>query len=145
MSRFNYAIRIFALAYFFIPLSISNPILKPYKKEVMDIIKTHCKMGEFNNPPKQFLYFRKLKDGLIGQCGRSRLGFFYTIEIDPGQWNTLSEEEKFETITHEISHCVLMEEHVDNPTNYMYYRLVSLPKELVIKQLLDNIKLRCGR
>jgi hypothetical protein len=143
MKLLRYALCILSIFYFFGPVSFDNKVLEPYKLEVMTMIQQHCYPSQYYNPKKQFLYFKQLTDGAIGQCVLNP--FYYKIEIDPDYWRHLSEDERYQLLAHELTHCVLLIDHIDNKNDYMYYYMVDIPKDIVKKQLLENIKLRCGR
>lgn len=143
MRLLRNALCIFALFYLFTPTSYSNKDLKPYRDEVMDIIDQHCNSADYYHPRKQFLYFQKLTDYKIGECFINPL--FYTIKIDLIFWAHANETERFELLSHELTHCALVYNHVDNYYNYMYYSIVTLSKDVILNQFLDNIKRRCGR
>lgn len=139
----KYAIYLLSLLCILGPISLNNKTLEPYKEEVLAIIQEHCNMFQYNNPIDQFLYFKRLNDGVVAQCLYSP--FFYTIEVDPDYWKHMTEDERFQTMAHEMTHCTLLLQHVDNPYNYMYYRMVDISKKEVIKQLEKNLKDSCGR
>lgn len=143
LKQLKYAICLLAIFYFFGPVSFDNKTLEPYKIEVMDIIHKHCDNSQYYNPRKQFLYFKHLTGGAVGECSINP--WYYKVQIDPYYWKHFTEDEKFQVIFHEYTHCALLLNHVDNKNNYMYYMMVDLPKEVLIKQFLENVKLRCGK
>jgi hypothetical protein len=143
LKLFRYVLCVFAIFYLFGPISFDNKTLEPYKIEIMDIIKKHCNNDEYYNPLKQFLYFQRQGNEVIGQCNLNN--FYYSITIDPDYWKHFTEDEKFQLVAHEVFHCALGFLHVDNPNNFMYYRMVDLNRSTVISQMESYLKFRCGR
>lgn len=143
LKMLKYVLCILCIFYFFGPISFDNKTLEVYKVEVLKIIQDHCYPSQYYNPRKQFVYFKHLTDGVVGQCALNP--WYYKIEIDPTYWKHMSEDERFQVMAHEMTHCLLLLDHVDNRYNYMYYMMVDLPKKTVIDQLLVNLKYRCGR
>lgn len=126
---------------YFIPYSHTNQILIPYTNAVMKIVNTYCTKSEYNNPLHEYIYFSKLSQDDIGQCGFGYNKF--TIKIDSKFWFRASEDERYETVFHEMYHCLFGKEHVDNPKNYMFYRIANLSKETVTQQFTDDVKKIC--
>ncbi len=130
-----------ALYIYFIPFTHTNEVLKPYTNHVMTIVNQYCKKDQYNNPLHDYIYFSKLKDDEVGQCGMGYNKFI--IKIDSKFWRTANEDEKTEVIFHEMYHCLFYKDHVDNPLNYMYYRMTDLKKEVIIQQFTDDVKRIC--
>jgi hypothetical protein len=140
----NNALLFYLIIYLFAPLSISNEVLKPYKNAALDIIKQHCIKGQYFDPPKQFLYFTNLPDNEIGECDIPRSYAYYIIKIDSSYWNRATEEQRYEVMVHEMTHCTLFLQHSDDKNNYMYYSIVGLTTLEVNKQFIDNLRSHCG-
>lgn len=143
LRRISYAILSIYLLINFIPLYYINKQLKPYEQEVMEIVKQYCKSNQYFRPSQRMMYFHTLKDNAIGMC--IILPFSFKIEIDPLFWISADSDQRTEVIYHEMAHCLLGKEHVDNPNNYMYYSLVDMPKEEVKKQFIKDLEKHCGK
>lgn len=46
---------------------------------------------------------------------------------------------------HELSHCLLGLDHVDNYKNYMYYSVIHIPDEDLNNQLIQDIQRLCKK
>lgn len=143
LKRFSYAILSLYLCANFIPLYYVNKTLKSYHKEILDIVKQYCKPNQYFNPHRQLIYFETLKDDAVGVCMMNN--FSYIIKIDPKNWAISNEDERFEIITHEMAHCLLKKQHVDNSKNYMYYSIAQLNKEIVKEQFITDLEAYCGK
>lgn len=142
LKKFNYVLLCLCI-YLFTPINYCSEELKPYRNELMSIVNEHCTIKQYNNPIHKYIYFKKLPGEEIGLCGVKRGG--WKISIDPDFWRTANEDQKFELLAHELSHCILLKDHVDNQGNYMYYRLDPIPKEIVKQQFIENLRSKCGR
>ena len=134
---------LFLCLYSLTPINYCSKDLKPYRNELLALTKQYCKPGQYYNPAHKFLHFRKMKDHIIGYCSPTLVG--YSITIDPTYWNRTSEDDRFQLIAHEISHCILGKDHVEDMHNYMYYSIYPLTKEVVTKQFIENLRSTCGR
>lgn len=123
------------------PIHYVNPQLKPLTNEIFSIVNQYCKPGQYYNPRHTFVYFKKLKEPIVGQCGMGIQR--YSIVLDPPYWNYYNINDKFQLLVHEFSHCILFKNHVDDPKNYMYYSMVNLTKEQIKEQFIKDLKEHC--
>jgi hypothetical protein len=116
--------------------------LYPYYKDFMAFSKKKCSKIE---TPNQFLLtFGTLKNDQIGLC--------YTypfnkreIFIDESYWGIATEIEKRQLIYHELTHCILDKDHVNDAENYMSPYLFPLEEQELYKQLTINIEEFCNK
>lgn len=78
----------------------------------------------------------------IGLCSPDINGF--TIDIDYYWWQKASLNERQNLIFHELSHCSIYRDHVDDIDNYMYPTLMNIPESKVLTQLTDNMVDYCN-
>lgn len=114
-----------------------NPSLIPYTNETQNIIETYC-TGKIYKYVSSVIDFNNLEDDEIGVCNFGKN--VYTIEIDKRFWGVATENEKFQLVTHEMTHCLLHVLHLDKKDNYMYPIFTDIPKEKVISQLKEICK-----
>lgn len=126
---------------YFIPFTHTNEVLIPYTNKVMTIVNQYCRKDQYNNPLHEYIYFAKLTGDDIGQCGWGFNKFIIKIRAD--FWDRATEDERTEVIFHEMYHCLFKKDHVDNPLNYMYYRMTYLKKEVIVQQFIDDVKQIC--
>lgn len=130
------------LSYMFVPIHTVNPDLKPYVDEVVTITRMACKDNQYNHPQHSFVLFKKQRGQVIGICKSTPLNF--TVEIDPKYWNRSSGDDKWQLMYHELAHCLLEKEHVNDQHNYMYPSVVKLTKDEVVHQYIQDLKEHCG-
>lgn len=140
LKKLKYVL-LFICIYLITPISYCNKDLKPYVKEIMDLTNTYCKPSQYNNPKHVYYFFRKLPKNMIGYCDDQINGF--SIVIHPLYWQRATDADKFQLIAHELSHCLLSKEHVDNKWNYMYPSLYPLSREVVTQQYIENLRSVC--
>lgn len=78
----------------------------------------------------------------IGEC--INYGDEFIIHIDPIFVKGYSYENVFETVVHELTHCVLrIHEHSPDTKNYMYTSNRRLPLSVLKEQAINDIKTVC--
>lgn len=123
-----------------VPNKRADTDLYPYYKDFMTFSKKKCNKIE---TPNQFLLtFGTLKNDQIGLC------YSYAfnkreIFIDEAYWNNATEVEKRQLVYHELTHCILNKDHVNDEKNYMNPYLFPLEEEELYKQLTVNIDEFC--
>lgn len=129
--------------YYFVPIHYTDQALKPYKEEIVQVTQKYCG-NKYYHPLHQYIYFKKLKPPTAAECV-TKLNT-YKILVDPTFWKYADDNYKWRIITHELGHCLLGLDHVDNPQNYMYYDDdVYLTKEIVRYQFIQDLRRRCGK
>ena len=141
LRAISYALLCLALLISFTPINYVSAPLRPYHLEILKLTRGYCSSDQFFNPSQQLIYFNRLKGQEIGVCIVRAHSF--TVQIDPIYWLTSDENAKWELMYHELAHCFLLKNHVDNPENYLYPYAVGLNKEEVTKQFIEDLKEHC--
>lgn len=141
--KFELSILFLTICYFFTPVYYVNPQLKPLTNEIFSTVNQYCKPGQYYNPRHTFIYFKKLKEPIVGQCGFGIQK--YTIQLDPSYWNIYNNDDKFQLLVHEFSHCILFKDHVNDRNNYMFASMVNLTKEQIMEQFIKDLKEHCEK
>lgn len=130
------------LLFLSVPSKRADNDLYPYYKDFMVFSKKKCNKIE---TPNQFLLtFRILKNDQIGLC----YTYPYSkreVFIDEFYWNSATEKEKRQLVFHELTHCILDKDHVDNEMDYMNAYLLPLEEDILYKQLTSNIEEFCNK
>lgn len=141
--KFKLFILILLYSYIFIPIHYINPQLKSITDEIFNTVNLYCKHNQYYIPKNTLVYFKKLKEPIVGQCG---LGFHqYSIVLDTTYWNYYNDDYKYQLLVHEYSHCILFKKHVSDETNYMFPSMVKLTKEQVKEQFVRDLKEHCEK
>lgn len=119
-----------------------DPGLIVYFEKAKATIDSLCTPSQYSYPPVASVRFAKLEQGVIGLC--TQYLYKWTIEIDPGHWDNLSELERIALLRHEMAHCMLGKNHVKDPNNYMYEYLPRLSEEVQLKQFIKDINDHCN-
>lgn len=131
------------LGYVYYPYKSIDPELNKYYNMYLGMIKLNCPELKYNNPGQIIIKFDNLKEDELGYClvGSNR----YIIAIDKQYWKRASRDEQYDTVFHELTHCVLLEDHVTNPNNYMFPYASHLLSTEVFNQTLENIQKKCEK
>lgn len=116
--------------------------LSPYYQEFVQLSLDNCKISSKLNFPN-FLYagIKSLDYPMAGVCNRSLITWF--IFIDKDFFNKYTEIQKKTMIFHELTHCILKLNHIDNPNHYMYPIIVDITEEELKNQVIENINTVC--
>lgn len=142
LKNLKYVLLFFCI-YVFTPISYCDKTLNPYVQEVLEITNQHCNKKQYYNPAHTYVYFKKMSGHMIGYCSPKING--YGITVDPLYWKYANEDDRFQLIAHEMTHCILGKDHVDNKHNYMYYSVYPLTKQIIIQQFIENLRSVCGK
>jgi len=136
ISYLTYTILLYPMVY----SSTVDEELKPYVSTYFVHLKSHCP-EEVYNVHHDIVFSDKGDDRWVGVCKTyvNRV----VIEIDRVWFYGSSEKEKEQLIFHEMAHCFIEKEHVEDSSNYMYPYMVSLPRPLYTQQAIDDIKDYC--
>lgn len=147
----NRQLRLFAiffclgyLAFVAMPSKNVDSTLKPYYDDYYSVVRPLCSTVHYltqNKVNVKFADLSMLGHGTIGLC-RARL-FMYTVLIDPRAWLIMTEADRYQVMMHELSHCHMFLPHVDDPYNYMFAYEVTMSKEEVRRQLIENAHIHC--
>lgn len=143
LKKISYALLSGYLFYSFTPVNHVDKALKPIVNDLYKEVYTYCKPGQYHNPIKRSFIITHLKYPEIGECYVNPS--FFIIKVDPDFWHTASNDDKFQLLAHEMAHCLLHKDHVDNPNNYMYYELRKLKKKVVREQFIVDLEEHCGK
>lgn len=119
-----------------------DPELVPYVAEYKNLLDKYCETKQYNT--SNFYSIKllpKMEADHIGVCYRKFNG--YKIEINGEWWNTASEDDRKQLIFHELAHCLIDKDHVEDQTNYMNPFFVSLKYQDLYDQVTLDIYNRC--
>lgn len=125
-----------------------DPELRHFYDEFNKLVKDNCnKRGIISNPSRikiEFIdYINERKDSnvVIGQC---QLGLFkYRVIIHRKWYASSTLLERYNLLYHELSHCILKLQHIDDYNNFMYPEMVILPYDKLKQQVVNEIKAIC--
>jgi hypothetical protein len=123
------------------PINKIDPKTKAMYKEYISYIPKDCRSKALRQN-KIVIRFEALDSDFIGYCNKvfkERI-----ILLDVNYWRWTSTEDQKQLLFHELSHCLLNKEHVEDITNYMYPAQYSLPMALVIEQVKMDIETFCS-
>lgn len=126
-----------------VPKRNYHPELNPYIDQYMEILQEPCMPDQLNYPGNTYAGFVSgfINPVTAGTCTRTKA--FWQINISRPVWDKLRESEKRELMFHELSHCILWKNHVENPRHYMYNTMTSYLID-VDQQVLEDAWERCG-
>lgn len=126
------------------PIHNNHPDFQPFVDEYLTIINKECLEDQINYPKKTAIFYtNSFPDNQIaGECERWDGG--WDIIILRSEWDKITPDDKRVLIFHELSHCMLLKEHVESPDNYMYSSIVDLNKDVVYDQVLEDAWTHCG-
>lgn len=119
-----------------------DPQTKKFYKEYISYIPETCK-PDILRQNKIIIRFEKLESNFIGFC--NRMFKQRVILLDVGFWSWTRETDKKQLLFHELSHCLLNKEHVDNAAHYMYPSQLALSESFFVEQVKEDIKEYCSR
>lgn len=132
----------FVLAGFvYFPIKRIDPALKGYYDYYQELKNEVCPSLKLYKPAKIIIDFGMKSGPYIGICYRSNIGFHITV--DRQWWDHEDEQDRFQLMMHELSHCMLGLDHIEDPSNYMYPSFMYLDKDTVIQELTANFKAQC--
>lgn len=130
---------------FIVPIHYVNEELQPYYNEFFTYVDSKCKKEQINVPSQIVVDFGPMmSEGDIGYCIAID-GIRFKINIDKDYFIRSNEEQKFNLMVHELSHCVLSQKHSEDSRHYMYYMENGLSKEATIIQLKQVIEGICDK
>ena len=120
---------------FHVPKEVKN-----YYNEYVSYIPHDCrrKVFRFN---KFNIKFSPLGGDFIGFC--NKMFRERKIILDTQYWKWMSEADKKQLLFHELSHCLINKNHVEDMTNYMYPTAYTVPEEIFVAQVKEDIKNYC--
>lgn len=125
----------------FIPNTNINPELQSYYEDYMGIVNQYCTKDQYNQPVRLDIDFENLPDPEIGHC-EIRINSYY-IKLDRSYWLESNEDARRQLMFHELSHCIIDKDHVNDVSNYMFFMTQPLEPTTVRRQVTDDIKDHC--
>src|ERR1035437_6156964 len=123
-----------------------DPQLTKYVDDYYNLVAKNCNTNNYNTGSMITVEFAKFpKDSTImGVCHRFING--YKIQINRAYWdNELIADEKLQLLFHELAHCVIYKEHVEDKSNYMNAEFYYIQYEKFIKQVTADIRFQCRK
>jgi hypothetical protein len=118
---------------------------KPYTNVYYNYLKEYCKTNKYN---RQAFFTIEMADEMenpnwIGVCEDKVNG--WSIKINRKWWN-MNHDVAFrqQLLNHELTHCLLLKDHVNDKSNYMYPQLIKLDPIQVIMQTTGDIYNHCN-
>ncbi len=127
---------------YFIPYTIIDPALENYDREYKALLIKYCPKDKYIHPLQKTMYFQDLPIGNIAYCQTNSYTSF-KIVYNKREWDIQSEEQRFSTARHELSHCYFGIGHSDDPKNYMYPYERFLSRQVVEQQTIELIQEQC--
>lgn len=119
-----------------------DPELQMYVSEYYDMVKTRCPEKSLDRSYK--IEFAPDTDEWIGLCTFKLNG--YHIQINERWWNkTALMRQKRLLMYHELSHCILEKEHIEDPLHYMYPFITFMYYEQYVDQVRSDIDEFCAQ
>ena len=118
--------------------------LKPYYNEYHHLLDKNCPTKKYNKTNR---FIIELVDDMreehnwLGVCEQKVNGF--SIKIDKGYWDTAVDSDRRQLMFHELAHCLIYKDHVDDPNHYMDATFGSLPEDVYMKQAIEDIQEAC--
>lgn len=138
------------MIYLITPVHHTTRALRPYVDEFMGIAKSVCPHDRLFLPnktvirfgkPSEFEKYEKLLE--VGYCKLSP--FEYEIVINKEFFEQESEANKSQIMAHELTHCVLGEDHSDSDHDYMYpVQREGMTKAELDQQVLAHMEYDCA-
>jgi Zn-dependent peptidase ImmA (M78 family) len=126
--------------YRIVPIHYVDKGLESYVSDFEQLDKIYCPGGEL--PNQLVIKFGDLsKENWLGVCKISPVRS--EVIFDKDYWTNADEDDKISLVFHELSHCILDLDHVDDPNNYMYPSYTRMNRDVVIAQTIKNIKETC--
>lgn len=119
-----------------------DPILEPYTFDYYKLVEDRCPQKYRYLTDMYTIQFIDKSDDFIGVCLWRYHG--YKIQINKDWWDGAAEFEKRQLMYHELAHCVINRQHVDNPGHYMNPYTMPIPYNVYIKQVIEDINNYCA-
>lgn len=124
-----------------LPYTKIDPVLGMYYNTIKYAVDRDCPSQDYYHPNQILMKFDNLQGQTIGMCTRTINR--YTIRIDSSWWSEARQDERFQLMAHELSHCILGADHVDDRHSFMSSTFQTLSMSEVILQLRELIKEKC--
>lgn len=115
--------------------------LSPFVYQFDAKVESKCNKLQYYRPMKRTIIFHELNYPIIGLCTNTLL--YYKIQVNPEWWATANDDDRYQLIAHESTHCMFFEGHTEDPTNYMAAIYAYIPKIELDKQVDNMIAKHC--
>lgn len=127
-----------------LPVHNVHPDFQYLVDEYTAIVNKECLPDQLFYPSKTSILFVKSfpEKDTAAQC--TRFEDAWEIEVLQSEWDKITLDNRRTLIFHELSHCMLLQEHVENPMNYMYPSIVDIEFNVINDQVLEDAWNHCG-
>ena len=125
-----------------IPYTVIDPQLSKYDTDYLNIVKQYCGSTKYFHPLQKTIYFQEMENNHIAYCARNRFTKL-NIVVNSKYWKDSSEDMKYSTLVHELTHCYFRVGHSENKHHFMYSFENFLTREEVDTQLIEFLKEQC--
>jgi hypothetical protein len=126
--------------YVYAPVVAVGEDFKFYYSQFMVLYNRHCSYRKL--PNKIVIKYKKLPSGIIGLCTSSAVSA--TISIDPEYWEMANENFKKQLMYHELGHCFLDLDHVEDKNHYMNAYVSEISNDELMRQVREDFRNKCG-
>lgn len=126
-----------------VPINHVDKELKPYYDDYMFLANSFCTPEQYWYPSKVRIYLTDLQGQTIGTCAY-RYPSAFDIMIDRTFFKAVDDVKRFQLLAHEMRHCLFVVDHNPDPNNYMAEYFPSIPKFILYRQVIDDLKKSCG-
>lgn len=115
--------------------------VQPFYNKYMKVLNTYCNEDQYFHPAFK-IEIKKLSEPVIGLC--ISLPNKFTIYLDETFWNEENDVDKLILVAHELTHCMLDQEHIDKYGHFMAPSFYPIPLERLYSQMIDLFKEKCN-
>jgi hypothetical protein len=127
-------------SYIITPVVAIGEDFRFYYSEFMVLYNHYCSHRKL--PSKIKIRYKRLPEGIIGLCTSSAISA--TISIDPEYWETANDEQRKQLMFHELGHCFLDLDHVEEKRHYMNAYVTDLTDLELMSQVNEDFRSKCG-
>lgn len=127
---------------FFVLINVVTPTSKEIDKSInvhythyMRLVDEFCTKDQYFNPISYNITLKSLERPYIGFC--HYIGSYYEITLSRSYWMTSSDDDRFQLLAHELTHCLFEAEHTDDPNNFMY---ASHSRTMTMPEIEDQVR-----
>ncbi len=118
-----------------------SPEIAPMYIEFNNLVRQNCREDQYFHPQFKIM-FKALEGDIIGMCMTYPNSF--VIHLDTKFWKESDQDDRRQLLYHELLHCNMSLDHVEDKHNIMYYAFNKLSKDEILKQTLKHIKSKCN-
>lgn len=123
-----------------------DPSLQDFVSGYYELVNKDCSdPAKYNSSSFYSIQFITLDkdDSTIAYCQIKNLG--YDIRVNRNYWNEMNVADQRQLMYHELAHCVVYRDHVNDESNYMNPYFYAIPYSKYIKQVVADIKEQCPK